>query len=97
MYHCPWPFQRGCTARRGAVRTKVERRPGYDADAQLPQPNQDADDRDDDEEFNQCETADCTLGLIREIFHIFLQYFRSLYCNFGTNSRILWWIASMAD
>src|SRR5260370_18851909 len=70
-------------------------RAGSAADAQLPPPNQDADDRDDDEEFNQCETADCTFGLIRDIFHIFLQYCRSLYCNFRTNPRVLWWIAAM--
>lgn len=39
-------------------------------------PNQNSDDGDNDQGFNSGETVHCTLGLIRDIFHVFLQYFR---------------------
>jgi len=46
------------------------------------QPNQNGDDGDNDQGFNSGETVYGTLGLIRDIFHVFLQSFRLFLLQF---------------
>jgi len=78
----------------GAARAKPQTPLDHETVARLllycrnQQSDQNGDDRDDDEEFSSRETAECVVGLIRDVFHCFLHDLRSLLMHFPHRCRI---------